>query len=110
MYSSRILIYLTNFIFGVVELLLGLRIILRFFAANSATPFVSWIYDISSPLLYPFRGIFPSPVLKGGYVLEVPTLIALLAYAILGYLIVQLISFIDYSTTRYYTQDTKRKK
>jgi len=69
-------------------------VILRLFAANQDAPFVRWIYEVTMPLLYPFRGIFPSPAATGGYVLELPTIFALILYALAGYLIVGLIHFI----------------
>lgn len=34
-----------NFLFGLTEGLLGLRVILKLFGANAAAPFVNWIYN-----------------------------------------------------------------
>jgi uncharacterized protein YggT (Ycf19 family) len=101
MAPNVILAQLVNVIFGIIELLLGLRLILRFFAAGAA-PFVEWVYRTSDPLVYPFRGMFPNPVLTGGYVLEINTLIALLIYALIGYLIGELVAFLSYHSMRYY--------
>lgn len=94
--------FLVNLVFGIIELLLGVRIILRLFGANPSTPFVSWIYDATSPLLAPFNGIFPNPTFRGGSVLEMQTLIALLVYGFIAYLITWLT---DYLNNRIVTYD-----
>lgn len=83
-------------------LVLALRVLLRFFNAGQA-PFVRWVYETSEPLINPFRGMFPNPVLTSGNVLEINTLIALLVYAFIGYLIGELLSFITYNTSHYHT-------
>lgn len=93
---NAFLISLIDFLFGMVELLLFLRIILRLFGANPETPFVNWIYETSGPLIAPFKGIFPNPVLQGGFVLEFSTVFGLLIYALVAYLISELIDFISY--------------
>lgn len=109
---SRILIYFINLVFGLIELIIALRIVLKLFGANTTTPFVQWINDVSGSLVYPFQGIFPSPVLSGGFVLEVSSIIALLVYAIIGYIIGELIAFISFHspTYRVVTTPTGRKK
>ena len=81
--GSLLMISLVNFVLGLIELLVGLRFILKLFAAGSA-PFVNWIYETSQPLVNPFIGIFPNPVLTGGFVIEFASLIALLAYALIA--------------------------
>lgn len=83
--------YLINLVVGVVEAILGFRFILKLFGANSGAPFVRWIYDMSRPLLQPFAGMFPSPVTDGRYVLEFTTLFAILVYALVAYLLTELL-------------------
>ncbi len=87
--------FLVNLIFSIVELLLSVRILLRLFGANPQTPFVNWVYQTTSPLLAPFTGIFPNPVINGGFVLEIPSLFALLIYGFIAYLIANLIDFVN---------------
>lgn len=101
MYTARLILVLINFVFGIIELVLGLRIVFELFGANSQAPFVSWLYEVSRPLLYPFLGIFPSPVIKGGFVLDMTALVALLIYALVAYLISELIRYISYRSTAY---------
>ena len=92
-----------NIVFTVIELLIGARVILRLLGANPFTPFVNWVYTLSSALISPFANIFPSPVLRGGFVLDIPAIVGLLVYAILAYVIFQLIEFLSYKRTTVYT-------
>lgn len=112
MYTARLILLLTDFIFGLIELIIGLRIIFKMFGANPSTPFVSWLYEVSRTLLYPFQGIFPSPVLRGGFVLDMSAVVALLIYALIAYFISELIRFISYNSSRYSTSrdEENRKK
>lgn len=75
---------LLNIFVATVESFLGLRLVLRLFSANPDNSFVSWVYDMSSVLLEPFRGIFPTREIASGVVLEFSTLFAMLVYALLG--------------------------
>lgn len=101
MYTSRLVLFLIDIIFGIIQAILMVRVLLELFAANSGAPFVSWVYDISRTILYPFQNIFPSPILKGGFVLDMSALVALLVYGLLAYFISELIHFVNYHTSRY---------
>jgi YggT family protein len=87
---------LVDIVFSIVEFLLLIRIILKFFGANPQTPFVAWVYDTTQPVLAPFIGIFPNQVLRNGFVLELSTLFALLVYGFLAYLISEIINMIEF--------------
>lgn len=56
-----------NGLFGLIEGLLMLRVVLKLFGANAAAPFVHWLYGVTAPLLAPFSGAFPAPALEGGF-------------------------------------------
>lgn len=88
----NILSPLINIVFGIAEFFLGFRFLLRLFSANPGAPFVEFIYQTSQPLLYPFRGIFPTPVVEGGFVLELTTLFAIITYATIAYLLIALLN------------------
>lgn len=81
-------------IFGIVELLLGLRFVFYLFGANSLTPVVEWVYNLSAPLVAPFTGIFGQPQIGGGVhiraVFDPATLAALVVYGIIGGILMQL--------------------
>lgn len=88
--TIRFLVSIINFVFGIVAALIGLRIILRLFGASPAAPFVDWVFDTSQPLIAPFQGMFPSPVIEGQFVIEFSSLFALVIYAFVGYLLTDL--------------------
>jgi len=77
-----------NYLLTVVETLLLFRFVFKLFGANSGNGFVSFIYDLTAPLTAPFRGIFATPA-DNGAILESATVVAMIAYAILAYLIVR---------------------
>lgn len=91
MHTTKGLTFLINTVFGIALLVLGLRFILKLFAARPA-PFVRWVYDSSQPLLNPFFGMFPSPVIEGGSIFEFTTLFAILIYALVARLLMLLIA------------------
>jgi len=73
-----------------LEVLLGARVVLKLAAANPAVPFALFIYRASAWFLIPFRGLTVTPA-ADGVVFEVPTIIAMAAYALAGWLLMQLI-------------------
>ncbi len=89
---------LINSILMIVGAFLGLRFILELVSANPSTPFVAWIYSISEMFIYPFRGIVPN-VSAGIGILDIVAIIALVAYSILGYILISLLRSVtsDYS-------------
>jgi hypothetical protein len=99
---TTFLIYLIDFVLAIVELLIGMRILLKLFAANANAPFVAWIYETSRSLIWPFLGMFPAPTLEGGVVVEFSAIFALIVYAIIGFLLVNLIEYIAYVSSNTY--------
>lgn len=83
--TNNVVWYLT----GVVEALLGLRLLFRLFGANSANALVDLIYTLSAPLVAPFRGIFGTPA-ANGFVLEWSTILAMVIYYIIAYALVEM--------------------
>ena len=82
---------LTNLIWlltGVLETLLLVRLGLRLIAANPVAPFVALIFGLSDLFLWPFYGMIGDPVTPNGMVLEVTTLVAMIVYALLAWLLV----------------------
>ncbi|GEL78629.1 YggT family protein [Tenuibacillus multivorans] len=87
--------HLISILFGIVQFILGLRIILRFFGASETASFVEWIYGISEPLLRPFKGTFSNKVLDETYVIEFSSIFALLIYTMIGYMLTALVVGFD---------------
>lgn len=76
--------------FGVLNGLIGLRFMLKLMAANPANPFASLIYTITSPFLWMFQGLTRTPSFEG-IEIEFFSLIAIGVYALLGWVIIQLL-------------------
>lgn len=92
---ARLLKDLAQLVIGLVEVILVTRFILKLFGANPQATFVSWIYEMTQPLLTPFLMAFPTPSVQGGYTLEFTTLFALFVYAFIGYLIQEILDILD---------------
>jgi len=78
------------YVLDVVEILLAIRLIFRLLGANPSAGIVNFLYAISAPFVAPFVGIFKQPVVAGS-VLEWSTVVAMILYALVVYLIVQII-------------------
>jgi YggT family protein len=76
-------------LFGILEGLLGLRFFLKLIAANPANTFANLIYSFTDMFLWPFAGITGTPSAQG-MVLEIHTLIAIVVYALLAWVLVKL--------------------
>jgi hypothetical protein len=76
-------------LFGSLEGLLGLRFFLKLIAANPSNPFASLVYSFSDLFLWPFAGLTRTPSAEG-MVLEIHTLIAMIVYALLAWVLVKL--------------------
>lgn len=102
-YSRRMVIRILDLLVGLVEFLLGLRILLRLLGASPGTGFTEWLYSLTDQLIAPFSGIFPSYTLSGNYVIEFSALFAMFAYAVLGWLIIRLVWFVTDTLLRFDT-------
>lgn len=85
---------LTQTFVGLAEIVLGLGFIFRLFDADATNGFVSWIYSMGAPLLEPIRGVFPVVEYSNKYVLDLPTLFAIAAYALVGYLVLVVVNVV----------------
>lgn len=92
----QFLIVLINFIVDLVETLLILRLVLILFGASTVTPFVTWIYETTTPLIYPFVGMFPSPKLTNGLVIEFSSLFGIVFYIFVGIITTEILETIIY--------------
>jgi len=82
------------YILGLIETLLAFRLVFRLLGANPGSIFVSLIYTVSGVFLAPFSGIFRAATTSGietTSVLEPPTIIAMIVYALIAYGVVKLI-------------------
>jgi len=82
--------YLIYFIFGVLEVLLGFRLILKLTGASLASGFVKFVYGVTGIFTLPFQGIFRQTSASTS-VLEPSVIVAIIVYIILAWGIVKLI-------------------
>jgi YggT family protein len=83
-----------NTVVGIVELILLVRFVLELLGANAASTFVAWVYSASDALLGPFAGAFPGVYLTPNMVLDVVAIVAMVVYALVGWLIIELLAFV----------------
>ena len=88
--TARI-VNIVYFLFGALELLLAVRVIFQLIGVNAANGFASFIYGLSAPFVALFASLMQNPTMGGAGVLEVTTLIAMVVYAILAWLVGRLI-------------------
>jgi uncharacterized protein YggT (Ycf19 family) len=93
-------------LFGVLEVVLAIRFVLRLFGANAQAGFAQLIYGVTAPLVAPFQGLFGT-VQSEGSVLESATIVALIVYALVAWLIIKLAS-LAFGETRSATATTTR--
>lgn len=86
-WSARV-IYFT---FGVVEIVIAIRVLLKLIAANEASGLARFIYGFTAPLLAPFQNVVGSPRARNGSVFEFSSLLAILIYMLISWLIVRLL-------------------
>lgn len=83
------------FLVGSLEVLLGLRFLLRLSGANTRNTVSQFIATLSAPFVAPFSTLFVSPVTgDGANIFDLNVLIALIVYPLLGWLGVRLVRFI----------------
>jgi uncharacterized protein YggT (Ycf19 family) len=78
-----------------LEVLLGLRLILRLLGASAKSSFAAVVYNLSEPFIRPFVGIFNTSIDDQIAGIELATLFAMLIYGLLGYLIIAAIRAIQ---------------
>lgn len=90
---------LTNLIwwfFGVVEGLIGLRVLLKLLGANEGSPFTQFVYNITAPFLWPFQALTATPSV-GNIVLEIPAIVAMIVYALVAWALVKAVVILLYT-------------
>ena len=92
---------LVYFLFGVIEIFIALRILLRLLAANPDAGFSRFIYGVTAPFVAPFNALFSyEPTAANGSVFELSSLVAIIFYLLLSWIIVKLLQLlIDRPTT-----------
>lgn len=94
-------------ILGFVEIMLGLRIVLKLLGANPDSGFGTFIYGITGLFVMPFTGLIPNWG-SGEAILETTTLVAMLVFALLCWGIVYIDRIAsDHPNARTFTRSTR---
>jgi len=92
-YARRVVALL----FGILFVLLALRIVLLLLGANSDNGIVDGIYNVTEPFVAPFRGIFNFDVVRPSvnHVLDIGALVALIGWGLIELLILAVLRLGD---------------
>ena len=90
--SIRKINRIVNYFFVIIEGLIALRLLLKVLGGNPGNPFVSFVYSITYPFVYPFLSAFNWQTASTGIgVVEFGAILAVAFYILLNYAIVRLI-------------------
>jgi hypothetical protein len=88
---------IVSLLFGVLVVLIGLRILLLLIVANQSNGIVDFIYNVTEPLVAPFRGILSLDTVSpgGASVFDVAALVALIGWLLIYALIMAILRLGD---------------
>jgi uncharacterized protein YggT (Ycf19 family) len=79
-------------VFGIIDGLLIIRLVLKLLAANPLAGFSSFVYGLTDIFLAPFRNLLPVVGGGSGAVLEMSVVIAIIVYALVGWALARVIA------------------
>jgi hypothetical protein len=82
-----------GFIVGAVDIFIAARFLGKLLGASSQSAFVSFIYQVSAPMVAPFKGIFGNAGSSSNS-FETASLVAIAVYAVIGWGLVVLIRIV----------------
>ncbi|MDQ2943274.1 MAG: YggT family protein [Candidatus Dormibacteraeota bacterium] len=90
---GRRAIELTYLVFGLIEGLLAIRLVLKLLGANPQAGFTSFIYGLTDFFMAPFRNLLPTVGTgsSSSAVLETSVVIAIIVYALIAWVLARLI-------------------
>jgi uncharacterized protein YggT (Ycf19 family) len=83
-------VQIVRYLFGLLEVLLALRFILKLAGANPGAEFSNFIYMVTYPFAQPFLAVFRVTIVAGK-VFEWTTLLALVIYMLIEWGIIRLL-------------------
>ncbi|TMD96875.1 MAG: YggT family protein [Chloroflexi bacterium] len=86
------LIYL---VFGVIDGLLLIRLVLKLLGANTSAAFTQWVYNVTDFFLAPFHNLLPT-IGNNQSQLEMSVVVAMLVYALIAWVLARLMAIIFY--------------
>jgi uncharacterized protein YggT (Ycf19 family) len=91
-YARRVV----SLLFGILAVLIGLRILLLLFVANEGNAIVDFIYGVTEPFVAPFRGIFSFDTVRAGdATLDLGAVVALIGWLLIYLLIMAILRLGD---------------
>jgi hypothetical protein len=87
---ATVLTRLVWYVFGLIEVLIAVRFVLKLLDANAQTPFVQLVYGFAAIFMAPFDAIFATQHFSGSRI-EWSGLVAIAVYALMAWGIVSLI-------------------
>lgn len=92
-YARRVL----SLLFGILAVLIGLRILLLLLMANQTNALVDFVYGVTEPFVAPFRGIFRFDAVTpgGGSVFDIAALVALIGWLLIYLLLMAILRLGD---------------
>jgi uncharacterized protein YggT (Ycf19 family) len=95
-YARRVV----SLVFGILAVLLGIRIVLLLLVANPGNSIVDFVYSVTEPFVAPFRGIFQiDQVVAGDATLDIAAVIALIGWLLIYLLIMAILRIGDRNPT-----------
>ena len=86
--GSTVAARIVALLFGLIQLVIGLRILFLLLNAREGNAIVAGILDVSRPLVAPFEGIFQTNALQaGGSVLDIAAVVALIGWTVIELII-----------------------
>lgn len=92
-YARRVV----SLLFGILAVMIGLRILLLLFVANQQNAIVDFVYGVTEPFVAPFRGIFQFDAVTpgGGSVFDIAALVALIGWLLIYVLVMAILRLGD---------------
>ncbi len=73
------------------QLLVSLRFVLKFVDADPQNAFAHWIFENSTPIVEPFKGLVPEFYRIGGFDIELTSLLAIICLGLITYALKQMV-------------------
>lgn len=92
-YARRVI----SLLFGILLVIIALRIVLLLLGANAGNGLVDFIYGLSEPFVAPFRGIFSFDTVtpNGQQILDVAALVSLIGWGLIYLLFMAILGLAD---------------
>jgi uncharacterized protein YggT (Ycf19 family) len=88
---------LLSLLFGILAVLIGLRILLLLLVANQTNAIVDFVFAVTEPFVAPFRGIFQFDAVTpgGGSVFDIAAVVALVGWLLIYLLLMAILRLGD---------------